>query len=176
MIRFRYQDLIQQAPLRPPGYLEAVFASSIRRGQDVLMTADAYRAIRDQFPIFLSPPPDPSDKSDPSDRSDMLDPSPPSHEAPPLPTWDTMIANAATESVKWAARGFPLAPKAALEFRRLQCLGDATTAPCEHWRPKLWLRTGGCELCGCSRAKLWLATTQCPAKPPRWHAIPQPKT
>ena len=148
MVCFRYTILLAAAAARKPGYLEEVLKLGHRRGPDVCMSSDTYRMLRDKYAIAAPPP------------------------EPPRHTWSDLIKNFATASAEWAAAGCPLAERETLEFRRLKCEGDSSSPACPHWSPSDYLGTGGCRLCGCSRAKLWMATSQCPMTPPRWPSVP----
>lgn len=65
---------------------------------------------------------------------------------------------------RWTDQGLPVVTGAELDRRREAC------ESCPHRaRPSLangWL--GACRLCGCTGAKLFLATERCPATPGRW--------
>lgn len=150
MVCFAYRILLKTAKARPEGYLAEVLKLGHRRGPDVCMSSDTYRMLRDKYAPALTPAPAPRRQ----------------------PTWTDLIANFTQAAKEWAAAGYPLADRDTLEHRRFQCEGDATVKACPHWDPTAYLGTGGCRLCGCSRAKLWLATSHCPASPSRWHAIP----
>jgi hypothetical protein len=84
----------------------------------------------------------------------------------PLPPMKQRALSMARDLVRWGRAGFPVADQAELARRKAICLD------CDHWDPKLWAPWGGCRLCGCSQAKLWLATAQCKAPKPKWVGLP----
>ena len=49
MIHFQYADLVQMAKDRPKGYLKEVMSSARKVGGDVIMTDDAYYALREKY-------------------------------------------------------------------------------------------------------------------------------
>jgi hypothetical protein len=65
----------------------------------------------------------------------------------------------------WHKAGYPITPPIALARRYWAC------SHCPMWDSSgnLWL--GQCRKCGCTKAKLWLATAQCPLPQPKWHAL-----
>lgn len=42
---------------------------------------------------------------------------------------------------------------------------------CPYWKPESFAGLGSCGLCGCSVAKLYIPSSNCPDKPPRWISI-----
>lgn len=64
----------------------------------------------------------------------------------------------------WAKAGLPLAPRSERQRRLNIC------QPCDYYSPAGNLGLGECRApgCGCTRAKLALATSQCPLMPPKW--------
>lgn len=63
----------------------------------------------------------------------------------------------------WAAAGFPVVDHHVYISRREAC------AACEHWDESGYASLGKCRLCGCTAAKLALATSECPIG--KWHAV-----
>ena len=79
---------------------------------------------------------------------------------PPLPSKVQMAANFAVSIAKFAASGFALVDERKYAERAGTCLDcPHIVEDPEHWR---------CSKCGCYDIKLWMATAQCPDKPPRW--------
>lgn len=132
-----YRALERAAVTRPPGYLAAVLRAGQRRGGDIILSLDAYQAIREQF-------------SHPQPGRRIL---PAGH--PGLPR---LVQGFGKEVVGWAKAGFGRASDEELGRRRAIC----AEVPCPHWDHSAYLGMGGCHLCGCSRAKLYLATASCP--------------
>jgi hypothetical protein len=87
---------------------------------------------------------------------------PPGQRQPPLPepTLADMAEHLGGAMVAWAARGFPIAPRD-LRMQRL-----AICRACEHWREEARFGLGKCAhpSCGCTKAKLFLATERCPVR------------
>lgn len=80
---------------------------------------------------------------------------------PPLAERAALLAKALA---RWTSQGLPVAVPDELARRRAACEACVHRAP-----PALangWL--GSCRLCGCTGAKLHLATEHCPDTPPRW--------
>lgn len=153
-VRICYSDLVAAAERRPPGYLERVMAAGTINGEHLVMPLEKYLALQADFPAS-GPGQDRLDRRRrQTDHPQPIDP----------PTWSKMLASFTTESIRWAASGFKLAPRDTLQERHRICL------ECRHWDPDRWAGTGGCRICGCSRLKPFLATTACPDTPPRWSA------
>lgn len=76
----------------------------------------------------------------------------------PQPTVADLAARAGGALVKWAARGFPIAPTE-VRMRRFEIC-----RACEFWRDDARFGLGKCNHpgCGCTKAKLYLATERCP--------------
>jgi hypothetical protein len=76
---------------------------------------------------------------------------------------------------KWAKEGYKLAPKAVHRTRNAICdaciLTDKNGEQHPGFDKKANWGLGGCTVCGCTRAKLWLATAQCPLPQPKWRAM-----
>jgi len=89
----------------------------------------------------------------------------------PEPTWEEVITNFSETLGKWVKAGLPIADKETLSKRKTICIGGPNNSPCPNWQPKGLLGTGRCELCRCSKLKLYMATTQCPDNPPRWLSV-----
>ena len=65
----------------------------------------------------------------------------------------------------WAKAGLPLAPREVRKQRLAIC------EACSYYDAKGNFGMGACGFpgCGCTRAKLALATSQCPHVPPKWN-------
>jgi hypothetical protein len=63
----------------------------------------------------------------------------------------------------WAKAGFPMATQEQIDARLALCKA------CEFWEPNGYLHLGKCKKCGCSGAKLNLATSTCPEG--KWNAV-----
>jgi hypothetical protein len=77
-----------------------------------------------------------------------------------------LVQKAATLSsalFDWAKAGFTMADTETYEQRRMHC------AACPSWDASAYGGTGGCRECGCSVAKLKLATSSCPKG--IWNAV-----
>jgi hypothetical protein len=70
------------------------------------------------------------------------------------PTLAQLAVNFAAATAHWASKGFPVCPRETYETRAAKC------ALCPHWKSTLGI--GRCQLCGCAKFKLWLATEKCP--------------
>ena len=71
------------------------------------------------------------------------------------------------EMIAWAKAGLPLAPRQVRKERFAIC------SACSYYNPKGNWGLGACAYpgCGCTRAKLALATSQCPHAPPKWNKL-----
>ena len=72
---------------------------------------------------------------------------------------------------EWKRAGYPKTPREERRRRRAIC------RKCEFWNPRGNILLGECLApgCGCTRAKVWLATARCPLDPPKW-PVWTPKT
>ena len=136
--RFNIIQLKASADRRPTGYVDFIFAHGKFEGDMVVLDQAALMALREKFP---PPPPRPQ---------------------PPTPTLAELAENFAGAMSGWAQAGFKVVERAEYERRHTACLS------CEFWQPDARLGLGKCKKCGCSRVKLWLFTSRCPDKPPRW--------
>jgi hypothetical protein len=136
------------------------------------VTAKSVRAALKQLPKELQHPRMPELLRERSVSEDHQDRAPLSGFGRPVPH-ETLVrsnppsaggltANLTRALVGWAHAGFPVVDRPVFEHRHAIC------SACEHWQPRLRLGTGMCRKCGCSGAKLWLATSKCPDLPPRW--------
>jgi hypothetical protein len=66
------------------------------------------------------------------------------------------------EMAKSAKSGFKMASEEEILKRKSICQS------CPHWNQNAFMGSGKCKICGCSGAKLWLATSSCPIK--KWTA------
>lgn len=82
--------------------------------------------------------------------------------APPDPTFLDLTNNFADAIKEWVNSGAKVVNRDVYEYRHAICEG------CEHWQSNARLGTGKCKICGCSGIKLWLASSKCPHKPPKW--------
>jgi hypothetical protein len=57
---------------------------------------------------------------------------------------------------RWREAGYQLVSREEQQQRLVQC------AACAHYQPEGNWGLGKCRLCGCTRAKLWLASAHCP--------------
>jgi len=74
-----------------------------------------------------------------------------------LPGPAEIAGNFLHAAAKWTAAGFPSVSRAAYHARMNTCLA------CPMWNPGKNLGLGGCERCGCTQVKHWLASEVCPA-------------
>lgn len=81
----------------------------------------------------------------------------------------TKLDRAKRELTTWAENGFPVVSKEIRRARLQACKG------CHLWSRFGNLGFGEClhPACGCTRAKLALATSRCPMNPPRWDRVEQ---
>ena len=77
-------------------------------------------------------------------------------ERPKPPSLAELASNFTKSTAFWAKRGFPISSKSTWEARRDICLN------CEFWDSKNFWGAGRCLKCGCTGAKLWMATASCP--------------
>lgn len=67
---------------------------------------------------------------------------------------------------RWRRAGYPLASRAEQQRRLRLC------EACAHYAPQGNFGLGQCRLCGCTRAKLWLASARCPHPDgARWSSV-----
>ena len=65
--------------------------------------------------------------------------------------------------VAWAVKdGFARVPVEIFHHRKQFCDN------CDFWNKDGYAGMGGCKLCGCSVAKLYIPSSRCPDNPPRW--------
>lgn len=74
------------------------------------------------------------------------------------------LRNLKTAMKRWQASGFEMTPGRERKIRSAIC------SMCPHWNGLGNLGLGECRApgCGCTRAKVWLATEECPLK--KWKA------
>ena len=137
-IRFPLAGLQARAHLYPAGYVDFLLARGKVENGIVVLDAAHYHEFRQKFPPELKPP------------------------LPPTPTLSELAANFTGAIAGWAQAGFKVVERGEFERRHAVCLA------CEFWQPDALLGTGKCRKCGCSKVKLWLATSRCPDRPPRW--------
>ena len=67
---------------------------------------------------------------------------------------------------EWSVKDkFSKVPPEVFEQRKSICLS------CPNWDTEAFNGLGKCKLCGCSVAKLYMPSSICPDKPPRWNPI-----
>jgi len=81
---------------------------------------------------------------------------------PPEPTLQQMAANFTAAMADWTKAGFRTVERAVYEKRHTTCQA------CFYWDAPARGGLGKCRICGCTKFKLWLATTKCPDTPPHW--------
>jgi hypothetical protein len=76
----------------------------------------------------------------------------------------TKLHRVKAELKVWQAAGRPVAPKAVRKARLAFC------SVCPYYQKLGNWGFGECHApgCGCTRAKLWMATSRCPLIPPKW--------
>ena len=74
----------------------------------------------------------------------------------PEPSRPTILRNFASALAKWVKAGIPVVDEETFRKR------DSICSSCPNWHPAGNLGFGKCQLCGCSKGKLWLATERCP--------------
>lgn len=81
---------------------------------------------------------------------------------PEPPTIPDMLGNFAGSMLRWAGSGFATVDEVAFRLRLAQCRA------CEFWDEAARAGAGKCNhpRCGCTKAKLWLASERCPIA--RW--------
>lgn len=80
------------------------------------------------------------------------------------PTLWTKAKRLRAELVTWRKAGYRIAP------RQVRAERSAICTPCPFYSRTGNFGLGECRApgCGCSRAKLWLASTRCPLPVPKW--------
>lgn len=83
------------------------------------------------------------------------------------PSIKAMVWNFSRALAEASLEGFPKAADAVIEERLAIC------RKCDYWEEELRFGFGKCKHpgCGCTKAKLWLATEQCPQK--FWLKVPE---
>jgi len=74
----------------------------------------------------------------------------------PAPTTVQKVFSLADAMVQWAKSGFKIAPEEQYKDRKAICLA------CDQWDGEGYFGAGACKSCGCSGAKLYLASSKCP--------------
>lgn len=72
------------------------------------------------------------------------------------PPMTELVSNFSKSIFAWAKAGFKVASEEDFSKRKEIC------GSCEFWKGDANMGTGKCLKCGCSGAKLWLATSECP--------------
>ena len=74
-----------------------------------------------------------------------------------------LVAGNFISSLKtWQAAGRPIVNRTEWNMRLETCRG------CTWWQEIAKTKIARCRKCGCSSAKLLLATSRCPLNPPKW--------
>jgi hypothetical protein len=124
--------------LRAPGYVDFVLSRGKIEGELIILDEAGVKEVREKFPLPGQAP------------------------RPPVPTLGELAVNFTEAIAGWAKAGFKTVAREIYEHRLSIC------SACEFWQADAILGTGKCRKCGCSKVKLWLATSKCPDKPPRW--------
>lgn len=74
----------------------------------------------------------------------------------------SVAGNFITSMVAWQKAGRPVVTKKDWDFRLKTCRS------CNWWQEIAKTKIARCKRCGCSSAKLLLATSRCPLNPPKW--------
>lgn len=83
------------------------------------------------------------------------------------PTLINQAKSLGTAAVNFAMKdGFKKVSDEIFQSRKETCLA------CPNWDASAFNNTGRCKLCGCSVMKLYIPSSMCPDKPPRWQSIP----
>ena len=126
------------AHVRPVGFVDFIMARGKMEGDMVILDEATEKELLKKFPI------------------------PVLRLEPPAPTLIELATNFTNAMANWADAGFRVVEKVEYERRHTVCFA------CEFWVPDAMLGIGKCKKCGCSKFKLWLVTSKCPDKPPRW--------
>lgn len=82
------------------------------------------------------------------------------------PSLTDQIKSLGTAVANWTIKdGLKVVSPEILELRKKLCI------ECEHWDKEAFGNMGRCKMCGCSVAKLYIPSSQCPLSPPKWRAI-----
>ncbi len=140
-VKLHIPRLKANAPHQPTGYAEFILARGKIAGDFVELDEAALTELYEKYPNPLAQP----------TRRD--------------PGIAKMSANFATAMSKWARSGFKKVEEEEYERRFEICMA------CEHWDGAARAGMGKCRICGCTKAKLWLATSSCPLQPPKWASV-----
>jgi hypothetical protein len=141
---FSIDNLQLSAPLHPAGYVDFILERGKKEGDNVVLDEAAHKELQEKF-LFPQAQPLPS-----------------SAPRPPVPTLAAITTNFTKAMAGWAGAGFKVVERKEYERRQAIC------SKCEYWEPDARLGLGKCKRCFCSKFKLWLATSKCPDRPPRW--------
>ena len=79
--------------------------------------------------------------------------------------------NLGNAMVNWAAQdGFRRVSPEIYDQRKSICIA------CQYWDATGFNGLGKCKLCGCSVGKLYIPSSNCPHKPPKWFMVPPNQT
>lgn len=136
--RFHIPNLRATAGRRPVGYVDFILAHGRIEGDFAQLDDEALNELRQKFPPTAPKP------------------------RLPEPAVAEMAVNFTSAMAAWVKAGFPVVEHEVYEQRHAICLA------CEYWDAHARAGLGKCNRCGCSRAKLWLAPSECPLQPPKW--------
>lgn len=71
------------------------------------------------------------------------------------PSLPEMLSNLARDTTQWVSAGLPVTDKT-IALRRYEACQQ-----CDHWHAGARLGLGKCDLCGCTKFKIHMATTTC---------------
>lgn len=74
----------------------------------------------------------------------------------PEPTFTELAENFSKATAAWTASGFKIVGEQEYQSRGAIC------EQCPKWDGAARFGLGKCRLCGCTKMKLWLATSKCP--------------
>ncbi len=135
---FNIAQLKLSSRRQPVGFIDFILSHGKTEGDMVVLDEAAIEELHRRFPP-------------PNDRP-----------APPAPTLLELAKNFTGAMKAWEKTGFKVVKQAEYEHRHAVCQA------CQYWLPDARLGLGKCKKCGCSRVKLWLISSRCPDKPPRW--------
>jgi hypothetical protein len=200
-VRFSLDQLKHAAEKRPPGYVNFLLTHGWNEGGFLVLDEPALQELNQQFPqqktTVAASPPHPGFNLaqlresaqrrpagfvdfvlshakiegdyavlDAAAEKELKEKFPtPWLPPPPEPSWAEIAANFTGAMASWAKAGFKVVEREVFEKRHATCLA------CEHWDPHARAGLGKCKRCFCTRAKLWLATSSCPLKPPKWSRV-----
>jgi len=142
-------------PMHPDGYVAFILARGKIENGTVILSEAAHKELQEKF-LFPG-----AHRSLSANRASAAH-RPLAMPRPPVPTLAALATNFTQAMAGWAGAGFKVVERKEYERRHAVCLA------CEYWEPDARLGLGKCKRCLCSKFKLWLVTSKCPDKPPRW--------